>query len=312
MLTLDYVDLTTAKETRKGIYFYQASQMAFANNGMERNPWDSAVQFRDELITKTFPADSGFEVSYRFTVEDQVPNPLHIVIERPDLYQITCNGHAVSAAKESWWLDKAFGKIDITAAAKTGNNLVTLKAAPFSIYHEIEPAYVLGDFNLRAVESGFAIMPAVPLSLGGPANENELTAPGWNGQGHPFYATGVSYTERFQVSHVAGCYSVSLPDWYGSVAKVIVNGHLAGHISHAPWQCDVTDSIQVGDNTIEVVVIGTLRNTLGPHHNGPMLGKAWPSAFRVGPETGPPAGASYHTVRYGLFAPFLLMQEKPN
>jgi hypothetical protein len=59
---------------------------------MERNPWDSAVQFKDELIRKTFPAGSGFTASYKFTIEEAVPKDLAIVIERPDLYTITCNG----------------------------------------------------------------------------------------------------------------------------------------------------------------------------------------------------------------------------
>ena len=60
---------------------------------------------------------------------------------------------------------------------------------------------------------------------------------------------------------------------------MFVNGKQAGYIAHAPWQCNVTKWIKRGNNTIEVVVIGTLKNTLGPHH-----GKA-----------------AYSTVGYGLF-----------
>jgi len=64
VLTLDYV----GGESKQNIYFYRANQFAFQKNGMDRNPWDSAVQFRDELITKTFPPDSGFEATYRFKI----------------------------------------------------------------------------------------------------------------------------------------------------------------------------------------------------------------------------------------------------
>ena len=95
---------------------------------MERNPWDSAVQFKDELIRKTFPAGSGFTASYKFTIESAVPKNLAIVIERPDLYTITCNGQPVKAKRNDWWLDKAFGRIDIASAARTGENVVTIKA----------------------------------------------------------------------------------------------------------------------------------------------------------------------------------------
>ena len=67
VLTLDYVDVTAGGETKQDIYFYQANQFAWQKNGLERNPWDSAVQFKDELIRKTFPPGSGFTASYKFT-----------------------------------------------------------------------------------------------------------------------------------------------------------------------------------------------------------------------------------------------------
>ncbi|MHC4088580.1 MAG: hypothetical protein ACYSU5_25745, partial [Planctomycetota bacterium] len=73
-----------------------------------------------------------------------------------------------------------------------------------------------------------------------------------------------------------------------------------------PWQCDVTPLVKRGTNKIEIVVIGTLKNTLGPHHAGQTLGAAWPNMFHRGPETGPPPGNKYHTVGYGLFKPFVL------
>ena len=299
VLTLDFVDITSGDETKKNIYFYKASQFAFAQNGMGRNPWDSAVQFRDELISRTFGADSGFEATYKFTIERQVPKRLCIVIERPDLYDIKCNGKAVSAMKDAWWLDKVFGKIDIADAAGVGENTVTITASPFTIYHEIESAYVLGAFTLKGTDSGFVI-------AGG--SEPALKLGSWKEQGCPFYAAGVCYKRAFNITQPAGQYLVELDKWYGSVAEIIVNGKSAGHIAYKPWQCDVTDLIKKGTNTVEVIVIGTLKNTLGPHHAGKGLGSAWPGMFQQGPETGPPPGKDYHTVDYGLFEPFVLKQ----
>ncbi|MHC4533951.1 MAG: glycosyl hydrolase [Planctomycetota bacterium] len=297
VLTLDYVDIKAGEESKENLYVYQANQLAFRNNGMERNPWDSAVQFRDELITKKFETDSGFEAAYHFTIEQRIPKSLYIVIERADLYTITCNGKEVSAPKGSWWLDKAFGKINITSAARVGENVVTIKASPMTIYHELESAYVLGNFALKAADSGFTIIPDVPLKPGP-----------WNQQGCPFYAAGVSYKRRFGISRPSGKYFVSLPDWYGSVAEVLVNGKSAGYIYRQPWECDVTESISKGMNNIEVVVIGTLKNTLGPHHGNPTLGTAWPSMFHRAPNPGPPPGKNYHNVGYGLLIPFELHQ----
>ncbi len=487
VLTLDYVDITAGGESRNDVYFYRANQFAFQKNGMERNPWDSAVQFRDELITKTFPADSGFTARYKFTIEEAVPKNLAIVIERTDLYNIACNGQPISAKPGDWWLDKAFGRIDIAQAARVGENVVTIKAQPFTIYHELEPAYILGDFTLKSADRGFVIAPDKPLKIlkpettlahsvnpdgtmwlsGGIGYQNgvedrapfvefdlgkpvDLTAleiwnyneghvrdlssrgvrelrvlgstsgesdsfdkelgtfrltraganspaqwfrvqakdvrfvrfevlsnqqgvtypaqgtpadngfvglaevrffagsdqhipgvkvhrvsgqlasmgrtaehladgsgltgakPGWKQQGHPFYSAGVAYRQQFDVDKPRGSYTVSLPDWYGSVAKVNVNGKPAGYVASPPWECDVTPQIEKGQNTIEVVVIGTLKNMLGPHHAGAGLGSAWPGMFQQGPQTGPPPGNEYHTVDYGLFEPFVLTQTRKN
>ena len=68
----------------------------------------------------------------------------------------------------------------------------------------------------------------------------------------------------------------------------------------------MTKQIKRGGNSVEVVVIGTLKNTLGPHHGNTTLGAAWPSQFQRGPAEGPPPGEQYSTVGYGLFEPFLL------
>ncbi len=165
VLTLDYVDVTAGGESLRNAYFYAAQRLAFVENGMQGNPWDSAVQFRDELITKEFPPTSGFEATYRFTIRDRVPKSLVIVIERPDLYRITCNGKPVAPIAGKWWLDRSFGQLDLSQAARVGENTVTIHASPMTIYHELEPAYVLGDFSLQPTVSGFAIEPPKPIEL---------------------------------------------------------------------------------------------------------------------------------------------------
>ncbi|MCL4217052.1 MAG: hypothetical protein KJ052_08635 [Candidatus Hydrogenedentes bacterium] len=298
VLTLDYVDVSVGGETRENTYYYAAAELIWQKHGLPQNPWDHAVQFADELISKTFAEDSGFEATYRFTIEGDVPQPLYIVIERPDLYTVTCNGATVEATPGEWWLDKAFGRIDISACAQTGENAVTITAQPFTMFHELAAAYVLGDFALRNTDSGFVIAP-----------RQDLTTGPWNGQGLPLYGNKVAYQQRFKIEGIAGKYFVALPEWYGSVAQVRVNGVDAGYIYHQPWECDVTGHIVQGENIVEVVVTGTLKNTLGPHHGNPPLGIAAPPMFRQGPNPGPPPAAEYSTVGYGLFAPFELRNE---
>lgn len=299
VLTLDFLDLTTGGKTEKGIYAQTAARLAFAAVGMPNNPWDHGVQFRDEWISKKFPADSGFEVVYRFKVAGNVPPDLSFVVERPDLYSITCNGKPVRPEPKKWWLDHSFGMISLSERAQTGDNEVRLKASPMTVFHEIQPAYVVGNFVAWQTETGFELLAAGKLTLDGKS---------WREQGMPFYGGPVSYARRFNVSDVKGRFVVSLPEkgWRGSVAKIMVNGKEAGHIVSRPYECDVTSAMKTGENRVEVIVYGTLKNTLGPHHGDTALGKAWPDAFRAGPPVGPPPGRRYSLVPYGLFETFTL------
>jgi len=508
VLTLDYVDVNIDGEgVWRNVYTYEANKRIWQKHGFNKNPWDNEVQFKDQLITKTFPEESGFSATYKFTLADQVPNPLFIVIERSDLYAITCNGNPVAAKEGDWWLDKSFGKVDISTAAKVGDNEVTITAKPMTMWHELESAYLLGDFSLEPASKGFTVTAAKPLELcsldnteqghtaalewvswlssgvgfpsglgadhkddyapflvfdlgaekkltrikiwnynevnltkrgvkelkiygdakdgellgtftltpgssDGPqilpidkgtahryivfeivSNLNGITFPvsedaknldddafvglaevkfftedseitgvkihqvsselvtrshnrkadylldgsglipvepgGWNIQGMPFYMGGVSYTETFDLGNItkrayqqrqqngrilvrmepASKYVVSLGKWYGSVAKVIVNGQEAGYIGYAPWECDISKFVKNGRNEISVVVIGTPKNLLGPHHIGALRGSAWPNAFWGAPQDGPPPGTAYDVIGYGMFEPFVVIQK---
>jgi hypothetical protein len=299
VMTADYVDVSAGGEALENVYFYEANRFVFQKNGLERNPWDRAVQFRDELIKMRFAPDSGFEAAYRFHIEKRLPDQLWIVIERSDLYDITCNGKTIADGEGAWWLDRSFGRIDIAKLAQLGENTVEIKASPLTVYHELEPAYVLGEFKVNPTDAGFVI-------IGEP--ESHLKLGSWKDQGSWFYADGVSYRQTFNISLPVGSYVVELQEWYGSVAEIEVNGQSAGYVGYRPFHRDVTNLIRAGTNVVEVIVTGTLKNTLGPHHAGSGVGSAWPGMFQNGPENGPPAGKRYHTLDYGLFEPFVLKQ----
>ncbi len=118
----------------------------------------------------------------------------------------------------------------------------------------------------------------------------------------PFYAAGVAYRQSFPIDQPEGPYKVVVPQWYGSVAKVIVNDKLCGHLVSPTVGSRCHGAVKAGENVVEVVVIGTLKNTLGPHHVGAGVGSAWPGMFQQGPGQ-PPPGSAYHTLGYGLFEP---------
>jgi hypothetical protein len=298
VLTLDFVDVEVGGETKTNIHVLRAADLIFQKHGLPKNPWEGAVQFKDELIKRTFPAESGFAATYRFTIRTEVPHELWLVVERPDLYTITCNGKPVQAPVGEWWLDRSFGKLPLAGVAQVGENVVRIEARPMTVYHELEAACVIGDFGVVPVEKGFEIVPAPKLELGP-----------WNAQAQPLYGGGVAYRAKFELAPQAGrTLRVALGKWYGAAAKVVVNGQPAGYIVAPPGDCDITKQARAGTNEIEVVVWGTLKNTLGPHHGKPPLGRAWPGMFHQAPEAGPPAGGTYSTVGYGLMEPFCVVE----
>jgi hypothetical protein len=304
IVILDYCDLSLNGRVEKNLYFYEAQHKIFTHHGLPRNPWDSAVQFKTNIIDQDkFPDDSGFEASFWFTCDAGLDfSSLRLVVEQPDLFQVLVNGKPVQQLEGEWWLDKAFGVFKIGEVVTTGKNRITLKVSPFSIFAELEPVYLLGNFKLESKDRGFKLVPARQLEVGP-----------WDKQGMPFYSNGVIYQKTHTIqtpNPQKERFLVKLGNWKGSMAEVRVRKSVAGFIAFPPFELDITDFLALGKNLIEVIVYGTLKNTLGPHHNNPPLGRAWPGAFQRGTKGGYPPGSEYSVVSYGLWEGFKMISRK--
>jgi hypothetical protein len=130
-----------------------------------------------------------------------------------------------------------------------------------------------------------------------------FAAGSWKEQGWPFYHDAVSYAKTFDVANT-GNYRVSLGKWVGTVAAVSVNGPQAGIIGFEPYRVDVSKFIRQGANTVEVKVVGSNKNLLGPFHNKPAPGLVSPWHFRNVKTY--PAGSDYEQLEYGLMDDFVL------
>ena len=298
VLTLDYCDVTVGGTRTKNIYFYEAQRKIFNHFGFDRNPWDSSVQFKSSILDRdTFPEGDGFSADYRFTVRDGVDTAsISAVVERPERWTVSINGHDVTP--DGWWLDRKFGKYPIGGHVKPGANTLTVTATRMSVHAELEAAYIIGDFALEAGRAGFDIVPARVLTYGP-----------WNEQGMPFYADAVSYTGTFDMTQDRQPYFVQLGGWLGGTAVVSINGKVVRTLVSRPWEGTIYGDglIKEGPNEITVTVYGTLKNLLGPHHNGEVRGTAWPSMFWKAPEHLPPA-SEYDTIGYGLFEGFTVRE----
>ena len=140
-----------------------------------------------------------------------------------------------------WWLDKGFSVFDINEHVKSGMNTLTIKVRPMDILAEVEPIYLVGAFGVESTPSGWTLIPEDNMQLGS-----------WKEQKMPFYSQSVSYSKSFEKpsnSHV----KVRLREWAGTVAEVKANGKSAGIIGWAPYELEISDFLQEGENKVGVL-----------------------------------------------------------
>jgi hypothetical protein len=301
VIRLDYCDLTLGGREHRGLYFYRAAEMIYKHHGFDANPWDHAIQYKTALLDRNrFGPDSGFEAAFHFELDRGVNRQgLRAVIERPELWQVAINGKPISPLPGTWYVDRAFALYDMAAHVVEGTNTLQLTARPFSVHHELEPVYIVGDFGVRPQARGFKLVSTQPLKLGA-----------WKEQDLPFYSDWVSYGKTYRIAQPAGRYKVRLGRWHGILAEVRVNGQPAGFIAWQPYEADITDALRPGENRIEVLVCGSPKNLFGPHHGKITPGLASPWSFRTAPEAIPP-GTAYHQLDYGLMEDWQLIQLRP-
>ncbi|RLD97159.1 MAG: hypothetical protein DRJ13_12680, partial [Bacteroidetes bacterium] len=83
----------------------------------------------------------------------------------------------------------------------------------------------------------------------------------------------------------------------------------AGIIGWPPYELEITNNIVEGKNEISVIVYGSLKNLLGPHHNVRDRGIVTPWSFKYAPEK-QPAGLDYDLDGYGLLDEFQVFEMK--
>lgn len=298
VLTIDFCDVQLGDSIFRNQHVYNAADRAFKYFGFTNgNPWNTSVQYKRNIVDRdTFPSASRLTARYHFALGAGIDRQtLQAVVERPDIWQVKLNGHALTPLPGKWWLDRSFAVYNIGNDVQPGSNTLEITAMPMRIYAEIEPVYILGSFGLVPQPHGFALQAPAAMRLGS-----------WKQQGMPLYGQEVAYSKQFKA--VKGkSYQVQLNSWKGTVAAVKVNGHEAGIIDIPPYALDITPYVKSGGNTVTVIVTGSLKNTLGPHHNKPAPGIVSPWMWR-GVKSYPP-GSDYDVYDYGLLSDYSICEK---
>jgi hypothetical protein len=290
----DYLRLKLGDGPETDMYFKNASDSIYKYFGFpEGNPWFRSSQYRTEFLDKdkNYKKGDRFEVAYNFEIAGGIDfKGMKLVVERPGLYTVSLNGEAIQPVPAETWLDPDFNVFNVEKLLKTGKNEVRLIADPFSVNCEIEPVYLLGNFALESTSHGWRMIAAKPLTFGS-----------WKAQGMPYFGQSVKYSKTIRADK-AGKFELELPKWSGTVATVNINGQEVGIIQAKPYV--FTTELNQGENNVEIIVIGSLRNTLGPHHVTVPDGVGGrPVNFITAPKI-QPEGNSCSMIDYGLMEDF--------
>ncbi len=244
-------------------------------------------------------AGTPFALRYSFDVLHLPAAPVYLVVETPAAFTIQVNGQIIQDAGIGWWIDPSFRKIDISAHIQGGRNTVELSAI-FRTGMELESAYIVGDFGLEVVHLGresqyagqtfdryasrFQIVQMqdhVPPKQATTMLTTDLTAqgiPGYRAEplasgtvdltmtGWPFFAGRVRLRQSIDILSSCSRIVMEFGNLSAALANIYLNGTMVGATAWPPYSVAIDSGWQPGRNAIEIELVSTLRNLLGPHH----------------------------------------------
>jgi len=215
----------------------------------------------------------GSRFSLRFEFESDIEfkgRSIYLVVEKPERFKIYVNGVSVESKSDKYWLDWNFPMIDVSNLVGRGLNTIELEGI-VDPEPELENIYLLGDFGVKAGAKGSSKMVDEPNSV----ELGDLCQ-----TGYPFYVGEIEISKSISLDAPKDAkIMLRLEGLNSSLALVYVNGKEAGKIMFPPYEVEVTELIQSGENEVKIRLVGTLRNALGPLHY-----KGGDPSF-IGPET---------------------------
>jgi hypothetical protein len=232
-------------------------------------------------------AGPGTPFAIRFDFEVEVlPATIELVLECPERFKMAVNNQPVPCLEHGYWRDISFKRVEIQPKVQLGQNVIELTGL-VAEETEIENAYLIGDFGVAARRIGRERYRVNGMNFDRYAPQLVLTEEAADGNsqhlnqlGYPFYAGTLSLSQSVEIAEPLDRVVLSLEGLNAIVADVWINGQQAGVAMLPPYQVDVTEQIMAGTNEIEVRLVTSLRNLLGPLHRvGGDPDRIWPHDF---------------------------------
>lgn len=263
-------------------------------NGGAFSAKKAIIHMLDEIYSEIASAETESKVCIEYTFDanfKKMPEHLELAVEKADMLKITLNSTPI-LNEIGWWIDKGIMKYDISGLVVNGTNTVTLtymipstgqvnnlkgkfESERNRFFYKVEPEsiYICGNFDVRAnvemkenqvyyqAECSLTEEPVFTLIDATAKLQGDLTA-----QGMWFYRGACEYMGQL---HYDGAHSCLLSIGFMQCinARVYVNGTYAGMVIQKSDELNITNYLQIGSNTISVVIAGHNRNLMGPHHH---------------------------------------------
>jgi hypothetical protein len=220
-----------------------------------------------------------FALRFSFDAAVRPANPVYLVVESPERFAIVVNGQPIASQDSGWWTDISFRKVDISAAVQAGRNEIVLGGV-FARDTELESVYLIGDFGVAARKlkeenrhNGqifYRYAPEFHVTQAPdhiqPKNKTEGLVIDLTAQGMAFFAGRATLRQAVNLPALDGRVVLEIHNLRAAIANVRVNGQAAGPLAWPPHRIEITSGLRAGENVIEIELVGTLRNLLGPHH----------------------------------------------
>ncbi len=261
-------------------------------DGQELFDHGYVLSIQEALLKLEREADVELGFTFEAASDYRFGQPLDLLLEHPERYEIRLNGQEISNRPHGFFADKAFERIGISGAVTAGRNSLTLKTRfhqspetyrgirasrifegernKLSFHSEIEAVYLCGRFGVQtpgtfsSLENN-GIRYHGSFALSAPPRQVDIRH--LEQSGFPFFGGRIRLAQVFEASAPDRVHEIVFENLYANSAEVKINGRAIALLLYPDYRLRIPEGVlQQGSNTLEITLVNSLRNMLGPFH----------------------------------------------
>lgn len=255
-------------------------------NGELKGKGSYILDAQTDALEMEKPVD--MDLVFSFEVKD-IPDKIYLATENRDA-DIYVNDTQVLHFEDDFFIDPAFGMINIGGMVREGTNTVKLKVLfaqsdktyenirksaffesernKLSLDSELAPIYIAGDFEVSTEPDKYEELDRNAVRYSGEfticKQREKISLHNINKNGYPFFAGEITLSREMDISHTN--YRFEVEKTGINAIDVFVNDSFVNTIAWNPYTVDISEFLKTGKNKIKITIYNNLRNLMGPHH----------------------------------------------